>query len=283
MTEPASPAVPAKAPEESSAVATGLGVASLVAGGVAVLLMASGFLLKLTPAAGHTSPQALSQLLGFGIIAGSDAACLGIGLAIGALVQKGEGKVPAIAGILANAMLLLIVGGLAVLGLLVGARAAATRQTQAAAQAEGIQAAAREAADARASLIKAGAIGMEQAQHEGYTAVTVADLIADPAHHLSTRVCFTGFYSGSSPDLFFVWGHFGKGGNIRVDGSGLSVEKKKDLLNRLDGFHRVLIKGSFGGVKPPHEPRLGLHREPQIAVLADEVVDLGKDANPTAE
>ena len=281
MTEPASPAVPAKAPEESSAVATGLGIASIVAGGLAVLLMAAGFLLKLTPLAGHLSPQALSQLLGFGIIAGSDAAFLGIGLGIGALVQKGEGKVPAIAGVLANAMLLFIVGGLAVLGLLVGARAAAARQTQAAAQSEGAQAAAREAADARASLLKAGAIGMEQAQHDGYTAVTVADLIADPERHAAAKVCFTGFYSGSSPDLFFVWGQFGKGGTIRVDGSGLSVEKKKDLLNHLDGFHRLLIKGTFGVF--PNKRLAGLPRVPAHSVVADEVVDLGKDANPSAE
>ncbi|MDE2509918.1 MAG: hypothetical protein KGL74_02235 [Elusimicrobia bacterium] len=262
---------------------TGLGIASIVAGVLAVLLMVSGFLLKLLPPGSRLQTQFVTQLLGLGIIGGSDVACLGIGLAIGALVFKGGGKVPAIAGALFNVLILTSVSSLALLGLFVGSRTLAARKTQAAALAAGAQATAQAAADARASLLKAASIGMEQAQHEGYTAVTVADLIADPDHHLSTRVCFTGFYSGTSPDLFFVWGRFGKGGTVRVDGSGLGVDKKKDLLNRLDGFHRVLIKGNFGGVKPAREPRLGLPRAPQTSVRADEVVDLGRDPNPSAE
>ncbi|MFI5345417.1 MAG: hypothetical protein ACHQ51_03480 [Elusimicrobiota bacterium] len=281
MIDPASAVSPAKPPEEKSAAVTGLGIAAIVVGVLSGLLMAGGLLLKALPIAARLSPLLLTQLIGMGLIAGAGAACFGFGLAVGALVHKGGGKVPAIAGALLNAMILMTVSSLALLGLLVGSRAASAQKTQAAALEAGAQAAAQAAADSRASQLKAAAIGMEQAQHDGYAAVTVADLIADPEHHAAAKVCFTGFYSGSSPDLFFVWGQFGKGGSIRVDGSGLSVEKKKDLLNHLDGFHRLLVKGTFGVFT---DKRLaGLPRVPAHSVVADEVVDLGRDANPSAE
>jgi len=124
-----------------------------------------------------------------------------------------------------------------------------------------------------------------EAVHAGYAAATVADIVVTPEKFASRRVAFSGLYAGQNLDMFSVWGKFGKGGIVRVDGSQLSVEKKKELLGSLDGFHKVLVKGVCrvekqrpmpgGGPLSMGVPGMGVAASSTI-IRAEDVLDLGR-------
>jgi hypothetical protein len=275
---PASPA-PAAAEEQGAWV---LGAASIGVSAIALVLVGAMVIARFVPALQALPMRTMQMVQGMVFILACGAAFLGLGLGVGGLFQKGASKVLPAVGLALNAGLLLVMACLIGLALVMTSRVAsrlgALPAAGAPAQATDV---AREKADIESKL---GA-EMGSAAHDGYSRVTVADLVADPNRYASSRVYFSGFYSGTSPDNFAVYGLWAKGGIVWVDGSGLSVDKKKDLLVRLDGFHRVLIRGTFAAQETPRRSSGlggGVTGTPQFRVRADDVIDLGRDPSPNA-
>lgn len=284
--QPLSPAplqAPARTAEEQGSWA--LGAAAVGLSGVAVLVIGATVALRFVPALQALPPKSMQMIQGLGFIAACGAAFLGLGLGVGGLFQKGANKVLPAVGLALNGGLLVVMAALMVLAVAMTAHMAPRMGGM---SAGGALPPATDNARVKADIEAKLGVEMGSAAHDGYSRVTVADLVADPTKYASSRVYFSGFYSGSSPDFFAVYGLWAKGGVIWVDGSGLSVDKKKDLLVRLDGFHRVLIKGTFAAVNAPHgSPRGsslggGGSGSAQLRVRADDVVDLGRDPAPNS-
>ncbi len=103
---------------------SGLGIASLVLAVLAVVLLMVLFVIASVTAGNdmdgldENSPEAMA--LGVAALGACALALLGLGLGIGGLIQPGRNKAPTIAGVVANALLLIGTAGLICAGVLMG-------------------------------------------------------------------------------------------------------------------------------------------------------------------
>jgi hypothetical protein len=273
---PASPA-PAAAPRRPDA---WLAAASTVLGALSLVLL--GAVIAAFAANGAASSTHSKTLTAVAVLFSGGTAMLGLILGVGALAVKTDDKSWAILGSGLNAVLLL-----GYLGFAAFAYVLAERKREAPAPVP-LNAAAnlRAVVDAKRQFDEGVDHEMNGAVLAGYARVTVADLVVEPRKYDGVKVCFPGYYSGTNLDLFAVYGQWGKGGIVWVDGGALSVDKKKDLLNRLDGFHKVVIKGtlrsgSARAAPPRARPRIPFASAAiDLRLSADDVIDVGRDPAP---
>lgn len=119
---------------------------------------------------------------------------------------------------------------------------------------------------------------LEEITRVGYVQLSPTELAVEPEKYYGKKVVVSGYYMGSGLERFWVSSKFGKGGKIHVNGSDIAPDKAKDLLEALDGFHRVLIKGVFR--RPKKRLRQGSPLSPFAVpkpfVSAEDIVDLGR-------
>lgn len=272
-----------------------LGLGSCLFGALAAILLAVSFggLVKVGVAARLPLDQRASLLRGMtslvsltGLGLGMGALLLGLLLGVVAIAQDQGKPILAILGTILNGSQLMTLTLFMGLGIFTLRQAAAARRAQVLASPPSPPGSSAPATPARPSFAEDIARRMASARATGFEPVLVADLASDPATYVSKKVAVSGFFSGQGPELFALYGRWGGGGIVWVDGATLAPQQKRALLLSLDNFHKVFVRGTFrratAGKTAGGGAMIGA-RGAAPRLVADEIDDLGRVANPALE